>query len=237
MADVLTIPTESTAGKKIDPVRNMERLWLEVGTTSANGCSIENHRVPGANLRKLRDDEPRDPWQTHATEPVPVVIEVYADRLDAVLARTRTRMHEATYQTARDIALGRVKNWERENKARLDSITSPEERAKHVRIHCNFRPEHEYAALQLHGGMPPLAFCRVVNPKDRNKKADAFDFLEPVDDDSPGLTDEAFFKKYKARKADFMVEAPPTPFNAAQRANENLAQQLAAALKSIADSK
>ena len=229
MTDVLTIPTESNGLKKIDPPRNMERLWLEVGTTSVNGCTIENHHVPGAKLREPKDGDELLPWQTHVVEPVPVVIEVYADRLTRVLERTRGKMHEAAYASAVDLAKGQVESWERENKAWLDSIDSAEARAKYVRIHCNHRPEHHLAFLGVRGGMPPLVFCKVVDPKNRKRKIDAFDFAN--------LDDDEFFKKHKATKASFMVEAPPTPYNAAQRANENLAQQLAEALKSIASNK
>lgn len=217
--DVLTIKTE---GRRIDPVRNQERLWLEVGTTSSNGCSVEGHRIPAAEARDLEPGEARFPWEVKRWEPVPVVIEVYADRLGAVLERTRTKAHETLYERACEQAASLTEDWIREKRKEYEARQTDEERAKFVFANCNHRPEHELVRMNYRSGLPPLVFCRVVNPSDRGQVVDAFDFAE--------LDDAAFEKKHKARKRDFVVDAPSTPMNAAQRANEHLADVLERAL-------
>lgn len=217
--DVLRISTE---GQRIDPVRNVERLWLEVGTTSVNGCSVEGHRVPGAVARAIGDDEERFPWEKNRFEAVPAVIEVYRDRLGAVLQRTRTRAHDAQLERANEQALVLTNEWIREHRAAYEARLTPQDKAAFVYANCNHRPEHEFGRLGFRTGLPPLMFCRVVNPAAPETKVDAFEFHE--------LEEEAFEKRFRLRKRDFFVDAPTTPMNAAQRANEHLAHTIADAL-------
>jgi hypothetical protein len=201
--DVQKIKVEGT---RIDPVRNVERLWLEVVCAVGNGCGIEGHIVRGHDVR-----------EDGSYGPVPTRIEVYADRLGAVLERVRTDAHRMIHERAAESAQILTDQWIREKgpafKRMLDT-KSPEERARIVGLQCNIRPEIEYARLGYRTGIPPLESCHVVSPK-TGKTIDAREFQKLPHD----------------KQREWLVDAPMTPTNAAQRANENLAHQIAQAIR------
>lgn len=179
--DVQRIKTE---GKRIDEVRNVERLWLAVTTQSANGCVVEGHMVrPGAD---------------------PTRIEVYADRLPGVLARVRTEAHRAAWAQA----------------IKMHEIAAAQERERHglpadadLGVLWNGCPEIHLQALGYRTGLPPLESCEVIRP-----------------DNGATMDAHAFSRLPEEQRHAWLVEAPMTPMNAAQRANEHLAATLAEAL-------
>lgn len=184
--DVQRIQTE---GKRIDDVRNVERLWLAVSTKSENGCTIEGHLVrPSAD---------------------PVRIEVYADRLGRVLERTRTEAHQQAYAQA----------------VRMHETALVEERVQRklppgtdLGVTWNGCPEIHLAILGYRTGLPPLETCEVIRP-DTGATMDARAFAAlPAD-----------------KQREWLVDAPVTPINAAQRANKHLADTIARALTARED--
>jgi hypothetical protein len=203
--DVLKIATE---GRRIDPVRNVERLWLEV-TAHGNGCSIEGHRVAGT---EVTDTGPAF---------VPTRIEIYEDHLDAVLERVRTEAHRAAYQAAEIDCVNETQNWidakGREYRRRLES-KAPHDRARMLHMECNLRPAHFLAAKGYRTGIPPLESCHVIHPR-TGAKIDAREFQ----------------KLDVEKRREWIVDAPATPQNQSQRANEHLAETLERVLSKFAN--
>lgn len=176
--DVQRIKTEGT---RIDPVRNVERLWLALTTRAQNGASIAGHLV-----------KPGDK---------PTVIEVYADRLDAVLERVRTDAHREAYAQA----------------VRMHETAAAEERKRRkvppdtdLGVTWNGCPEIHLGVLGYRTGLPPIETCEVVHPQTL-ETMDAREWQRLPED----------------KRRAWLVEAPSTPQNAAQRANEHLADTLA----------
>lgn len=165
-----------TEGTRIDPPRNVERLWLAVSTKSNSGAVVAGqHIAPG---------EPR-------------VIEVYVDRLPAVLERTKTDAHRQAYEQA----------------VRMHEVQAAEERKRRklppdadLGITWNGCPEIHLGLLGYRDGLPPLESCEVVHPQS-GERMDA----------------RAWQQLDEAKRRDWLVDAPQTPQNAAQRANEHLA--------------
>lgn len=203
--DVQKIKVE---GSRIDPVRNVERLWLEVVAAVGNGCGIEGHMIRG---HERRDDG--------TFGPVPTRIEIYADRLDAVLERVRTDAHRMIHERAVESARILTEDWIRQKgpafKRMLDG-KPPEERARIVSLQCNIRPEIEYQRLGYRTGLPPLESCHIVHPKSGEK-----------------VEAHAYRSMPRDKQREYFVEAPMTPTNAAQRANEHLADAIERALSRV----
>lgn len=180
-----------TEGRRIDPVRNIERLWLALTTKAQNGASIEGHLVrPG--------DEP-------------VVIEVYADRLDAVLERTRTAAHREAHAQAVRMHETQAAEERRQRKLPPDADMG---------VTWNGCPEIHYAILGYRSGLPPLESCEVVHPQTK-ARMDAREW-QRLD---------------AAKQREWLVDAPVTPMNAAQRANEHLADTIAKAIGQAAEAR
>lgn len=196
-----------TEGPRIDPVRNVERLWLEVESAVGGGCSIEGHAVLG----HVRDEK-------GTLVPQKTRIEVYADRLGAVLNRTRTNTHREIYQRAKESAEILTQDWIREHRKEYDGKRSQEEREKFVNLRCMHRPEHELIRMGYRTGLPPLESCKVIHPRNETTM-DAFEWQ----------------KMPPEKRREWLVDAPITPQNAAQRANENLAHQIAQAIRDSRD--
>lgn len=190
-----------TEGPRINRLRNVERLWIEVEAVG-NGCSIETHKVLGV----ARNDDGTFRFQ-------PTRIEIYADRLNAVLGRTRTEKERRAHEMACDLARNQIEEWIRENQKRVDKILVKEERERMIDLECNIRPEHHYKALGYPTGLPPITTCKVIHPHTYDT-IDAFEFAK--------LSPE--------KKREWLVGAPVTPENAAVQANEHLAQTIAKAI-------
>lgn len=201
MSEVKRIKTE---GRRVDVPRNIERLWLELEAVGS-GCSVEGHRVLG----EVRNDDGTFSRQ-------PSQIEIYADRLGAVLSRTRTDRDRQKYEQARESARILTDEWIEENKAAVNAKKNKEERERFIHLKCNIRPEHELARMGYRTGMPPLESCKIVHPQTYTTM-DAREWQKlPAD-----------------QRAEWFVEAPITPQNATQRANENLAMQIARAMSQV----
>src|SRR5690349_1706612 len=97
--EVQRIQTEAAVGRRIDPPRNVERLWLEVEAVG-NGCSLEGHNIKGM-----------EPDGAGGFRFVQTRVEIYVDRLDAVLERVRTDAHRDVWKRAEEAATFQIENW------------------------------------------------------------------------------------------------------------------------------
>lgn len=176
-----------TEGQRIDPVRNMHRLWLDVSTTSSNGCIIEGHLVHGPIKHKDGRIEPRT-----------TRIEVYADRIGDVLKRVRTEEHNRVHETALRM---------HDEARRLECMNRSLPPETDLGLTWAGAPEQHYALLGYRTGLPPLTFCRVVSPNS-GESVDGFAFA--------ALDEE--------KRKQWLVDAPITPHNASQRANEHFSE-------------
>jgi len=173
-----------TEGKRIDPVRNIERLWLALTTKSANGSTVEGHLIKSG------------------TEPT--MIEVYADRLPHVLERVRTDAHRRAYEMA--VEMHKTAHAEECRRRKVAAGTD-------LGTSWNGCPEIHLGLLGYRTGIPPIETCEVVHPRTK-ARVDAREFLT--------LPPE--------KQREWLVDAPVTPENAAQRANEHLAETIARVL-------
>ncbi len=206
-------------------LRPENRFVLRVGTLSMSGCTVEGHRVPSAVATIIdADTEPRWPWLTHTFEPTPVYVEVFAGRLAAVAERTRTVAHEAMYERACEQALAFWREVEKEHRKRLEAMPKAE-RARWLRMNCNFRPEQELGRLGFRGGLPPLVFAEVCNAHDvanPDERMPIHDFL--------AMSDEDFLRARKVSKLAWSLEAPRGPQNAEELQAERIGPVIADAL-------
>lgn len=177
-----------TEGRRIDDVRTVERLWLALTTKSENGCTIQGHLVrPG---------------------PEPVRIEIYADRLGAVLERVRTDAHRAAYAQA-------VKMHEaaRDEECHARDLKPGSD----LGMKWNGAPELHLGILGYRSGLPPLETCEVVHPR-TGATMDA----------------RAWHVLPDEQQREWLVDAPVTPLNASQLAAESMAETLKNAFAVIA---
>jgi hypothetical protein len=194
------IRIEPEPGKKIDRVRDVERLWLEVEAVGG-GSRVEGHRVLGVK----RNDDGTFSGQ-------PTRIEIYIDRLGAVLSRTRTDKERRVHEMAVMACDEQRKQWMEENKAAISAKRSKEERDRWIDINCMFRPELEYPRLGYRTGLPPLESCKVLHPQ----TGDSMDAFE--------------WRKLPAeQRREWLVDAPKTADNANSRSADALAQAIAKA--------
>lgn len=138
--ETLTIAAE---GKNIDTPRDMTRLLLEVETESMNGCDIEGHYCRRGKTR----------------------IEVYSDRLDAVMKRVRNAQHLEALRVAEGIAAEMQQRWLEETQGRNLPRLNEEQRAKLIAEAC---PHTRWTVLDqtmpgMKGGMPPLTSIAIVD--------------------------------------------------------------------------
>lgn len=183
-----------TEGPRMDATRNVERLWLEVEAVGG-GCSVEGHRVLG----ETRNDDGTLTRQ-------PTLIEIYVDRLPAVIARTRTDKERRVWQQACESAQMLIDEWKRENAKVIASKRSQEERDRYVYLHCNVHASQQLAQFGYRTGLPPLDSCKVVHPENTSRTMDVREWQKlPAD-----------------QRAEWLVDAPITAQNATQRAHEGL---------------
>lgn len=197
MTEVQRIRTEGHLARP----RNRERVWLEVVAVPANGATIEGHFVRGPLAREGK------------LVPQPVRIEVYEDRVAAVLARTRTEAHAEAYRKACEVNDHLRAEWIREHKAQVDA-QAPHEREQWIDLNCNLRPEQHLVMYGFRDGLPPLESCKVVHPHDE-RTIDAREWM----------------KLDASKRREWLVDAPTTPENAAHRAGEHIADQIARAIE------
>lgn len=190
-----------TEGPRINPLRNVERLWLEVEAVG-NGCSVETHKVLG----EVRNDDGTTRRQVTR-------IEIYADRLNAVLTRTRTDKERRVWEQACESAQFLRDEWLRKNHAAIAAKKNAEERARFIHYEYSLTPAHELPRFGYPTGLPPIEVCKVIHPH----TLEAMDARE-------------WLKMPAEKRAEWHVSAPITPENAAQRSNENLAQQIGKAI-------
>lgn len=136
------------SGLRADAPRNVARIFVQVSTLSANGCTIEGHLVrPGA----------------------PVRIEVYVDRLPHVLERVQTDEHRAVLAQATAAAERRNTLWrESPQVAPMLARMSADERETYLRFNGPgsggpIQPAHVLNELGYRTGLPPLETCLVVH--------------------------------------------------------------------------
>lgn len=177
-------------GARIDRVRNMHRMIVEVDAVPAGGVDVQGRRVIGTGR-----------------------VEIYADRLDAVLAEVRTERHQVAYQAAKEAAERTTDEWKRENRKALSQFPTEEARAKYVALNCNVRPEQYLNLFGFRTGLPPLASCRVVHPV-TEETVDAREWAKlPAD-----------------KRSAWLIEPPATPETANAIAVNSIAAAIAAAL-------
>jgi hypothetical protein len=201
MSEIQKIRTE---GRRIDPPRNVERIYIEVEAVG-NGCTVEGRKALGV----VRNDDGTFTRQ-------PTRIEIYVDRLNAVLGRTRTDKERRAYQMAVEAHGEQMKQWMEEHKAHIAAKKTKEERERWIHITCNLRPEHNLAMLGYPRGLPPLESCKVIHPQ----SMDTMDARE-------------WLKLPAERRAEWLVEPPLTPTNAGQRSAEQMANAMVQALRAI----
>lgn len=189
-----------TEGTRINPLRNVERLLIEVEAVG-NGCSVEGHKVLG----EVRNDDGTFRRQ-------PTRIEIYVDRLTAVLARTRTDKERRVYERACESHQELLRQWmeDPDNRKRIAACKSKEERERFIHYEYSLRPEHELKGLGYPHGLPPIESCKVIHPGDLDKTIDAREWQ----------------KLPAEQRAEWLVEAPITPQNASQRATESNARSI-----------
>lgn len=185
--NVQKIPTE---GDRIDRVRNAHRLYIEVDAVPVNGTIVQGHRVLGTGR-----------------------VEIYADRLDAVLADVRTEEHARVHLMASEVAERARVVWREQNADRLRKIASAEERAAYEHLNCNEVPELYYHHFGARYGLPPLRSCHVVHPE-TDETMDA----------------RAWLAMPAEKRAEWLVEPPITPENANTVASKSIADAIAKAL-------
>lgn len=202
--EVLTIRTE---GSRCDPPRNVRRLRLEVLTNSSNGATIEGRWVRGWT-KTTEGMKPPEPWQ----------IDVYEDRLPAVLERTRTEEHRRKHKLAEELSEHARQDWINEHRAEVEG--KPEaKRAEFVdRMGINLQPEHHYRLVGLPSGLPPLEYCKVVHPT-TGEAMDGFEFA----------------KLDRAKRDAWMMAAPRTVENATELAADKQANVIADAIARVLD--
>jgi len=209
-APLLPIKVDGTPGKDIDPPRDVQRLVLEVATDSMNGTGIEGHYLPAPAVV--------DCQRVHKT----VRIEVYADRLNAVLARVRGPKDHEALRLAKEMAPSVRQRW-------LDDEISPSRQAKlrnepstqgfadaleqHMHWKC---PVNEWTLLhevfpEHRHRLPPLLFCRVV--------------------DRDGVACD--MGEFDRRPQDFLHAAPPTTENRTRLAADHQAKVIAEAMQQV----
>ncbi len=193
----MEVQTIKTEGKRIDPVRDVERLWLEVEAVG-NGCSIEGYAVPG----EIRNDDGTTTRQR-------VRVEVYADRLGAVLARTREEKHREAWRRACESAEILTNEWINEHRKEYEAKKSQGKHHDFVRHGCNHRPSIELSRLGYRTGLPPLDVCNVVHPK------------------TGATMDAREWAKLDANKrGEWMLPAYVTPGNAQARSGDGIRDAL-----------
>lgn len=120
--------------------RNVNRVVLEVEVTTQNGTAVGPHRAKQGISR----------------------VEVYADHLPKVAAKTQSEEHRRAYEAAKAQAQYHTDQWcaERGKAKRGKSET---EWREYVERHCNFRPEQYLPIMGYPDGMPPISRCDVVS--------------------------------------------------------------------------
>lgn len=151
--EVQTIKTEAGIGEKIDRVRDVERLYLEVEAVG-NGCGIEGYKIPG---------ETKNEDGTLSRQRVR--IEIYADRLGFVLSRTREDKHRRAWEQAEESARILTDEWIREHKAEYNRKKELGKHHEYVRLGSPHHASIELTRLGYRTGIPPLDVCNVVHPK------------------------------------------------------------------------
>lgn len=176
-----------TEGQRIDPLRNVERLWIAVTTSTVGGA------VAGGHLVKPGD---------------PATVEIYVDHLPGVLEQVRTDAHRAAWAQA----------------TKMHEVAAAEERKQRklppdadMGVTWNGHPSIHLGILGYRKGLPEIETCDVVHPTKQGERMDARAWLALSAD----------------KQKEWMVDAPATPMNQAQRANEHLADTIARVFASM----
>lgn len=207
--DTATIGNVSRMRLDRETPRNVPRLVLATSTLSGNGVNVEGHRVDGPTIDAPTRDAHGKPLTRlelrqarRAATPVQVetLIEVYVDRLTAVIARTRTDEHHRVHETA-----VRMHDEARQMECRARGLPLDTD----LDVSWCGAPELHYPVLGYRTGLPPLTKLEVVHPRDGRR-----------------ITPEAFLAMPVEEREDFMLRAPSSHENANDKLAETIARVL-----------
>lgn len=211
------IPIE---GERIDPVRDVKRIMVEVATDSTNGCNVGGGTTEASRGGHHRIPPPRID-EDGVIHPSIARFEIYTDNLEAVRSRVRTEEHLRILEAARETAKEMRLRWLNEEvrpaeQRRLKSMAASDGRGTRLDEVMRRCPHNEWTVLSeatsLRTGLPPLIYIKAV--------------------DRDGIAhDLGEFEKDPSR---FLLDAPPTPVNATRLANEHLAATMADAITRVA---
>lgn len=221
--------------------RPVERLIVECASLSPTGTNVSGHLLPGTKTEPIEDPQilyaidwlaksltrlemeampvGAAPWEDVRHIPQPTRFEVYADSLDDVLVRVRHDIDVGAYTQARARCLERIHEAIHADRKTLTIIKNktPEKRREWIALHFNNRPEHELTELfgrRYRGGMPPLTVPVVVHPKtDERVTIRVWRELPIVD------------------QRDWLIGAPKTPSNEAERNADLMGNTIARAME------
>lgn len=139
-------------------------------------------------------------------------VEIYEDELSDVMERVRTPAQVEAAKMAEGVCDEHVKDWEKEHQTAKRSKT-PAEWKRFVSINCNLAPQQFYSMFGMKTGLPPLRSLKVVSR-----------------DDTSTVSADAYLKMTPAKRSMYLIDAPHTPENAQDRAQDQF-EKLTEAIK------